>query len=111
MDLGLLQREVGQRIGASVATVTLWEKGRVEPGLKWVPAILEFLGHDPRPVPDTLGKRLVRYRQCRAWSQKRLAEALEVDPTTLSRWELGKKAPWGVYAIRVLALFGEPAHS
>jgi transcriptional regulator with XRE-family HTH domain len=105
LDLGLLQKQVGQRIGACVATVWLWEADRIAPELKWWPAIIGFLGYDPRPAPRTVGERLVRYREARGWSQKRLAEALKIDPSTLSRWELGKKVPWGVYRGMVARLF------
>lgn len=104
MKLGLLQREVGQRIGASVATVWLWESNRVEPELKWMPAILDFLGYDPTPAGRNLGERLVRHRVRLGWTQKRLAEALRVDQTTLARWETGQKAPWGKYAERIASL-------
>lgn len=101
MDLDLLQSDVAARIGAHTLSVTNWEIGHSEPEIRFLPAILGFLGYDPRPTPETIGERLVRYRQARGWSQRRLAEALDVDPTTLSRWELGKKAPWGVFRDRL----------
>jgi transcriptional regulator with XRE-family HTH domain len=104
MDLDLLQADVAAQIGVHVLSVTNWENGHAEPELRHVPAIIEFLGCDPQPEPKTIGERLVRYREIRGWSQKQLAEALKVDPTTLSRWELGKKAPWGVYRSRAEAL-------
>jgi transcriptional regulator with XRE-family HTH domain len=50
LDLGLLQREVAERIGASTATIANWELGRTTPALGWLPHIISFLGHDPRPV-------------------------------------------------------------
>ena len=52
----------------------------------------------------TVDERLVSYRQELGWSQKRLVAELRVDPTTLSRWELGKKEPCGIYKVRVEAL-------
>lgn len=50
MDLGLLQKDVARRIGSCVASVWLWESDRAEPELKWMPAILDFLGYDPGPT-------------------------------------------------------------
>ena len=82
----------------------LWENQQAEPELKWMPAILAFLEYDPQPAGQTTGERLVRFRKARGWSQKRLASALHVDPTTLSRWELGKRVPWGIYLDRVAGL-------
>jgi transcriptional regulator with XRE-family HTH domain len=104
IDLGLIQRELSAKIGADEASVWLWENNRVSPELKWMPAILAFLGHDPRPAADSIGGQLVRLRKGRGWSQKRLAAELKVDPTTLSRWELEKRIPSGVYGVRVRRL-------
>lgn len=107
MDLGLTQRKVASLLGADEASVWNWENGRSEPELKWLPAILGFFGSDPRPQAQTLAERLVRFREARGWSQRRLAAELRVDPTTLSRWELGKKDPWGPYVARVNLLLRE----
>lgn len=104
LDLGLRQEDVAQRIVASVASIWLWEKNRAQPELKWIPAIIAFLGCDPRPEPETIGERLIGFRVTRGWTQKQLAAELRVDPTTLSRWELGKKTPWGIYLDRVTEL-------
>jgi transcriptional regulator with XRE-family HTH domain len=108
LDLGLHQKDVAQRIGSCVASVTLWENGRVEPEVKWMPYILRFLGYDPRSEATTLGERLARFRKTKGWSQKRFAAELHVDPTTLSRWELGKKSPWGPFRERVDAILELP---
>ena len=86
LDLGLRQGDVAQIIGANVQSIWFWEKNRAYPEVKWWPRILGFLGYNPRPKPQTVGERLVSYREGLGWSQKRLAEALNVDPTTLSRW-------------------------
>lgn len=76
----MLQSEVAAQIGAHTLSVTNWEKGHSEPEIRYLPAIIWFLGHDPRPAPETIGERLVRYRQARGLSQKRLASELNVDP-------------------------------
>lgn len=49
LDLGMLQKNVAQRIGASVASLWLWENKRGDPELKWLPDILEFLATTPDP--------------------------------------------------------------
>jgi transcriptional regulator with XRE-family HTH domain len=104
LDLKLLQRQVGQPLGVDASTVWNWEQGRSHPELRYLPAIISFLSYDPRPKPASLTKQLVWFRQGQGWTQSRLAEVLHVDPTTLGRWELGKKAPWGAYIERVAAL-------
>ncbi|MSU51334.1 MAG: helix-turn-helix domain-containing protein [Opitutus sp.] len=106
IDLKLLQKEVGQHMGVHCLSVWNWERNRTEPELKHQPAIIAFLGYDPLPLPTTLAERLVQHRRSRGWSQKRLAAELDVDPTTLARWERGEKTPWGPYVVRVKALVG-----
>jgi transcriptional regulator with XRE-family HTH domain len=56
-----------------------------------MPKIIEFLGFDPvLSVPKTLAGQLYHYRKSRGLNQKRLAETIGIDPTTLSRLEKGK---------------------
>jgi ribosome-binding protein aMBF1 (putative translation factor) len=66
-----------------------------------MPAIIAFLGYDPLPRPANLAERVVQYRRSRGWSQKRLAAELDVDPTTLARWERGEKTPIAEHGMRV----------
>jgi transcriptional regulator with XRE-family HTH domain len=47
LDLGLLQREVAERLGADAATITNWELNRTQPALRFLPAIVGFLGYPP----------------------------------------------------------------
>ena len=101
MDLGLLQRDIALKIGTTAGNVWNWEVGRSEPILRFLPAILGFLGYDPRPTPTTVSERLVAYRLARGWARPRLAAELRIDPSTLARWETGKREPWGVYVERV----------
>ena len=108
MDLGLFQRDVAKEVGADTTSVWNWETGGREPEIKHLPAIIAFLGYDPRPKPEnqSIGQKLVAYRLGFGWSQKRLAVELAVDPTTLSRWERGVKIPWGPYVQRVNRVLG-----
>ena len=58
MDLGLFQKDIAKRLGASTASVNNWELNEREPELRFIPGILRFLGYDPRPEPTTLGERI-----------------------------------------------------
>jgi len=89
----LWQKQVAKEIGCSKASLTNWEKGHAEPELRFLPAILRFLGYDPRPEPTTFGDRLKHAREGRGFSQAALAEALVVDEGTLRGWELGAHRP------------------
>jgi transcriptional regulator with XRE-family HTH domain len=57
LDLGLLQREVGQRIGVCCSTVWNWEKGGREPEINHLPAVIAFLGYELlQGVPSDLAE-------------------------------------------------------
>ncbi len=101
LDLGLLQREVAERLGADTCSVTNWELNRTSPALKFIPALVRFLGYLPFPAGDTLAEQLVAYRTARGLSQGATARLLGVDPATLSRWERGLRVPTGRYARRL----------
>lgn len=101
MDLRLIQRDAAVKIGSDTTSIANWEMGRREPEIRFLPAILGFLGYDPRPQPKTTGEKLIAYRLARGWARPRLAAELDVDPSTLARWETGKREPWGVYVERV----------
>jgi transcriptional regulator with XRE-family HTH domain len=90
LQLGLTQREAGQRLGVTLFTVINWEYGRCEPALHRLPAIREFLNYEPDPVaPITLAEHLAAKRRELGWTQKKAASALGVDPSTWSAWEAG----------------------
>jgi len=91
-------------MGVTASTVWNWENRQRQPGLRFLPAIVKFLGYDPLCEPETVGERLLRLRQLRGWSQKRMAEELEVDPGTLGRWERGERHPTSMYLARIEAL-------
>jgi len=104
LDLKLLQKDVGQRIGGSASDVWNWENNRVSPAVKFIPAILAFLGYNPMPKPEALSGQLVWYRTGKGWTQRDFAKALGVDPTTLARWERGERKPWGKYQALVTSI-------
>lgn len=94
-------------MGVDTTTILNWEKGRASPELRYMPAIIAFLGYDPRPKPASLSEQLIWFREGKGWTQAQLARALRVDPSTLARWESGKKAHWGEYVGRIEVLLGK----
>jgi transcriptional regulator with XRE-family HTH domain len=53
LDLGLLQREVAEKIGVTKATIYHWERQRTQPEIRFIARIIEFLGYDPIPQPKS----------------------------------------------------------
>lgn len=91
LDLKFFQKDVAKVLGVNTDTITNWEKNRGGPALRLIPKIIEFLGYDP--FPETilnLGDKIKLYRRNHGLSLTKLARILEIDPTTLARWERGE---------------------
>ncbi len=87
--MGLMQKEAAELFGVNTWTILNWEKGRTEPPIASIPAIMRFLGYDPFPQPETLPQRLIAKRREMGWSIKEAAKAISVDPCTWGNWERG----------------------
>jgi transcriptional regulator with XRE-family HTH domain len=106
LDLKLLQRDVAARVGADTKTITNWELNRTEPDLAHLPAILAFLGYDPRPEGETFGQRLRRARTANGMSHRELARLIDVDASTIFKWEDGRHRPIARLLARLRAVLG-----
>ena len=93
-QLGLRQCDAGAQMRVGEFTLLKWEKG-TRPFDRYWPAILSFLGYDPRPAPKTFGERIVRARQERGWGRKEAAKRLGLDEGTMRRCEadVGRRSP------------------
>lgn len=58
-----------------------------------MPAMIQFLGHNPLPAASSLPERLVKARRALVLSQRKMAAMLGVDPATLMGWEAGRNQP------------------
>lgn len=90
LKMGLAQKEVAAQLGVVPWTIMNWEKGRTEPPIASIPAIVRFLGYDPFPQPKTLSQHLLAKRRAMGWSIEEAANAVGVDPSTWGNWERGK---------------------
>jgi transcriptional regulator with XRE-family HTH domain len=94
LDLKLTKRQLSLKFHVDDTTIYLWEKNRVRPSLAQIPKIIEFLGRDPfEKETENLGERIREYRRIHGLTQKKLAEQLGVDQTTLAGWERGEHKP------------------
>jgi len=85
MDLGMLQRQLADKIGVSEASIWSWEKG-TEPELVHIPKIIDFLGYVPFECPDDLLGRLRYFKLINGMSYERLGAAMGRDPEQLVDW-------------------------
>ena len=93
LDSGLFQRQVAAQIGVNATSILNWEKRGMKPEIRYLPAIISFLGYNPLPESDNLQARLVWARSSRGLSRVSCARMLGVDPSTLARWETGGAKP------------------
>ena len=107
LDLRLLQREVAELLGVCKSVVWRWETGETEPELRFLPKVFGFIGGDPRPEPTGIGARLIRWREQKGWSRKRLASHLAVDEGTLWRWESGQRCPGRLHSVKIHQLLAD----
>jgi DNA-binding XRE family transcriptional regulator len=57
LDLKLLQKQVAEQIGVHELTITNWEVSATVPEVRYIPAIIQFLGYNPLPAATTLPER------------------------------------------------------
>ena len=88
LDLKMTQKQVAGVLGVDKTTEWNWESNRTEPLTRHLPSITLFLGYCPFEASgQSLGKRLRDHRRKTGLSQKKLAEAISIDPSTLSKLE------------------------
>lgn len=97
LGMRMLQREVAEQIGVDKTSVFNWEANASTPEIRYMPAIIRFLGYNPLPPVKTLAEQLVQHRTTLGLSQKEAAERVGVDPSTLAKWEQGKREPAGSF--------------
>jgi len=102
LTLNLLQRQVAEQLNVDKASVYNWETNRSKPGLKYMPAIIKFLGYSPLRQPEGWAERLVLCRTALGISQAVAASQIGVDQGTLARGERGQREPRGTFAERAL---------
>ena len=95
------RRTVEERIGVDTTSVFNWEANTSQPDLKYMPAVIQFLGYNPLPEAKSWGGRIVRQRATLGLSQKEAALEIGVDPGTLAKWERGEREPAEVLLGRV----------
>lgn len=96
LEDGLTQRELGMRFGVDGYTVMNWEKGRTQTvPVAFVPAVIEYLGYNPVPQPESVGGQLRWKRRSLGWTTAEAARRNSVDKSTWEAWE--KLERWPAY--------------
>ena len=88
LDRKLLQRDVAHLLGVDTSTVDYWELNRAYPRPNVLPGIMSFLGYCPyEPAPNWgMRLRVIRHKFL-GWSHEKMARAIGIDRSTLTRIE------------------------
>jgi len=105
LDLGLLQREVAERLRVAVENVRNWEWNKTNPAVRFLPAIFEFLGYEPEVPARSFPEALLAARRAAGLSQGQLAKGAGLDESTIAKWERGDSRPMGRTADRLRLFF------
>jgi transcriptional regulator with XRE-family HTH domain len=88
-ELGLLQREVAERMSIDTWTYLNWEKDKTAPVPARFRPVVEFLGYDPTPAPKTFAELLEAKRRVPGVTFEQVAKYLGWDPGNLTRYVNG----------------------
>lgn len=102
----LLQREVAQALGVDSMSVVNWEKNRTKIGVRFVPAIIEWLGYDPLPLARSFGEWIAIARTRRGLARRTLADALGWDESIVRKYEEGDCPADGPRLAQLRAVLG-----
>ncbi len=91
----MFQKDVGEIIGTDSFTIVNWEKNNTKNiPAKYYPKIMEFLNYCPLEKPSTtFAEKIKLHRLHQGLNQKRFAQLLKVDSTTVKFWESGERKP------------------
>ena len=60
LGLKMLQKDVAEQLGVDETSVFNWEANAAVPEIRYMPAIIRFLGYNPLPAASTLAEQLAR---------------------------------------------------
>jgi transcriptional regulator with XRE-family HTH domain len=103
IDLGLLQKDLADRLRADVFTVLNWEKNRTLPSIGWMPRIIGFLGYAPYRPPTSFEGWFEAVRRNLGTARAQVAKRMGIDPGTLARWLRQERSPSVDFRNRVRA--------
>jgi transcriptional regulator with XRE-family HTH domain len=109
LDLGLTQQQLAIKIKASKASIVSWEMNRYEPGVRYIPGIVSFLGYFPYVPTTSSGIWLQQCRRCNGYSQEKLAKVMGSDESTIAAWERGIRSPARNSLRKLRQVFGSVA--
>ncbi len=93
IQLGQRQRDAAEAIQCGSWTWIGWEKHGVEPAVRFIPHIIDWLGYDPFPEGKIFAEQLTWRRKKAGLTRAAFAELLGLNYSTVEQWEHGVCRP------------------
>lgn len=99
LQKGWTQQELGEKLKVGETTISNYEKGYRSPKKDMIFDIAKALGttiddlFPPISEKEALSDNIKHYRKINKLTQKQLANLLNVKPTAISAWEVGRNKP------------------
>lgn len=107
IERGMEQKDLASILGVTESCVWLWENHRSAPPIPRCKGVIDFLGYDPFPQPETLAGRMLAYRRRNGLRVKDAAILAAVDPCSWSSWEREEHRITRPYRERILAILAQ----
>jgi transcriptional regulator with XRE-family HTH domain len=105
LEWGIMQLALLLKV--TTDTVYNWEHNRSGPSIRFMPALVQFLGYDPADsTVTTLGEKIKKYRIEHGLSQKRLAIQMGMDSLTVRRLEYNRGKPTRRILKQIIQILG-----
>src|SRR5207253_1033043 len=91
------QKCVAEQICVTESSIWNWENNESQPALRFLPAVIRFLGYNPLPEGDALIEKFTSLRKSLGLTHELVAERLGVDESTIADWEQDRTTPTGPY--------------
>ncbi|HZM70449.1 MAG TPA: helix-turn-helix domain-containing protein, partial [Candidatus Cryosericum sp.] len=78
-------------VGACASTIRAWENAHTEPDLRKIPAVIRFLGLDPRSLPSALADQIRHSCRDRGPSTHASSRGIDTEPTRVQDRSLGPR--------------------
>ena len=93
-ELELRQVDVAGLIDVKEESITNWENNLTEPEIRYMPAIIRFLGYNPFSFDiKVFGSKIKYIRYSRGLTHNALGKFIGVNASTIGSWEKGEHHP------------------
>jgi transcriptional regulator with XRE-family HTH domain len=100
---GISETYAANELDISLETYRSWENDKSLPSISRMPSIIRFVGFCPYDASLAFRDKVILWRSLNGVSQRYFASMIEVDQSSLARWERGTGGPYKILLSRLLS--------